>query len=437
MIEREPWQRTHTCEEVTPDLDGKEIVVNGWVQNVRPLGSLLFIVLRDETGTRQVTVVKKKHPEPFQIFKTISRESVVSVKGTVRAYEEAPNGVEILPTKVTILSKAQTPLPFDPFEPQVKTLKDTRYDWRILDLRHPEKLALFKIRSTVLFSTCEYMQQRGFTYWTSPKVLGQASEGGAEVFDIQWFDKKAYLSMSPQLHKQFIAGNTGTKFFEITPYFRAEKHRTRRHLSEFTGIDGEIPFATEEDVWEVLEGLLVHVSNAINERNKEELKILGKQVKPLKTPFPRISYKEALEKLQELGHEIPWGEDLNDQQERALYEAIGSPFFIHSYPSSLGKFYVMKFEDNPELCHAYDLVFHVELASGARREHRYEKLLENLEEKGLDPKDFESYLDAFKYGCAPHAGFGMGIERLVMGLLDIQDIWEVVPFPRTVDRLAP
>jgi len=437
MIQREPWQKTHDCAQIVPELDGQTVILNGWVQTVRPLGSLLFVVLRDATGTRQITVVKKKHPEPYKIFKTISKESVISVKGKVRAYEEAPNGVEILPEEVIILNKAMSPLPFDPFEQTINTLKDTRFDWRIIDLRHPEKLALFKIRSTILFAISEYMFKNGFTYWSTPKVLSSASEGGADVFNIQWFDKQAYLSMSPQLHKQFIAGNTGTKYFEITPYFRAEKHRTRRHLSEFTGIDVELPFATEEDVWQVLERLIIHVIETLKEKNKEELELLDRTLPELKIPFPRVSYDEAVQILKDMGQDIEWGKDLTDQQERLLFNHFGSPFFLHSYPAELGKFYVMKFEDNPKLCHAYDLIYHIELASGARREHRYEELVKNLEEKGLKKEHFEDYLNAFKYGCAPHAGFGMGIERLMMGILDIEDIWEVVAFPRTVDRLHP
>jgi aspartyl-tRNA synthetase len=295
------------------------------------------------------------------------------------------------------------------------------------------------------------MNKNNFVEWATPKIVGASTEGGTEVFPVKWFDKDAFLSMSPQLHKQFIAGNTGTKYYEMTPYFRAEKHRTKRHLSELWGIDIEVPFIDYTDILKIIEQLIMHIFESVKERNKADLEILGRELPEIKLPFRRVTYTEALEILAELREEsiktakedkdilpeLTWGEDIPDPSELALWNHINEPFFIVEYPSEVTKFYVMKVPENPKIAQAYDFIFIRELASGATREHRYDVLIEQIKEKGLIPEHFTSYLDAFRYGVAPHAGMGLGVERLLMAITGIDDVMEVVPFPRTIDRLAP
>ena len=417
-------------------MDGKEVTINGWVHALRVKGKIAFLVVRDATGTLQVTSLKNKNEEAFSKIKDLTRESCVSITGTLKTHPEAPRGIELTPEEVTVLNEAQAPLPFDPFAEFIDTNKDTRFDWRILDLRKPEHLAYHQLRSIVIFSVFKYMAEEGFTYWSTPKVLGAASEGGAEVFNVDWFGKPAFLAMSPQLHKQAIAANTGTKFFEFTPYFRAEKSRTRRHLAEFSGFDVEVPFATDKDVWPIMEGIVKTAVDVLRS-NEELLNVLNIEVPEVKTPFKRLSYDECVNLLNENNIEMEWGEDFSTEQEASLWQLVNEPFFIYQFPKAVGKFYVREVDGDPNKCHAFDLIFKHELSSGGWREHRYDHLLKNIQQKGLNPKSFESYLSFFKYGAAPHAGFGMGIERLMATLLNASDVKEVVAFPRTVDRLTP
>ncbi len=430
------WKKTHDIGLLSPELEGEEVTVNGWVHALRVKGKIAFLVIRDATGTVQATALKKNSEEVFETLKDLPRESAIAVTGKIKIHPEAPGGFEIIPSRLEILNRAETPLPFDPFADYINTNKDTRFDWRILDLRNPKTLAYHQLRSAVIFEVSNYMMKEGFTFWSTPKVLGAASEGGAEVFNVDWFGKPAFLAMSPQLHKQAIAANTGTKFFEITPYFRAEKSRTRRHLAEFSGFDVEVPFATDEDVWTYMEGIVKTASEAVRKHPKL-LELLGVEVPEVKTPFKRVSYDECVDLLNKNGMEMEWGEDFSTEQEAKLWELINEPFIIYQFPRSVGKFYVRGVEDDDSKCHAFDLIYKHELSSGGWREHRYDKLLENIKSKGLNPESFESYLNFFKYGAAPHSGFGMGIERLVATLLSAPDVREVVAFPRTVDRLHP
>ena len=417
-------------------MDGETITVNGWVHALRVKGKIAFLVIRDSTGKIQATALKKNDEKLFEHLKELTRETCISLTGKLKKHPEAPRGIEIVPERLEVLNSAATPLPFDPFADFINTNKDTRFDWRILDLRNPIPLAYHKLRSEVIFEVSKYMQEQGFTFWTTPKVLGAASEGGAEVFKVDWFGKPAFLAMSPQLHKQAIAANTGTKYFEITPYFRAEKSRTRRHLAEFSGFDVEVPFASDEDVWPIMEGIVKTAADAIN-KHPELLEELGVEVPEVKLPFKRLSYDECVNLLHENKIEMEWGEDFSTEQEAKLWEIVGEPFFIYHFPKSVGKFYVREVEGDPKKCHAFDLIFKHELSSGGWREHRYDHLLKNIKGKGLNPDNFKSYLNFFKYGAAPHAGFGMGIERLLVTLLSAPDVREVVAFPRTVDRLHP
>lgn len=427
---------THRTIDVTPKLSGQEVILGGWAQAIRAKGKILFLVLRDAYGTRQITAFRPKVEEIFAQLSKLTKESSLIVKGIVKEHKDAPSGVEINPTEIEITNVAVAPLPFDPFAGYIDTKKDTRFDWRILDLRNPKSLAYHKLRSHLIFAVNQYMAEQGFTYWSTPKILGQSSEGGAEVFPVDWFGKDAYLAMSPQLHKQAIAGNTGTKFYELTPYFRAEKSRTRRHLAEFTGFDVEMPFVTEEQVWTVLEGIIKTAADELR-KHPDLLELLKTEVPEITVPFKRLSYTECVNMLTEKGIQMEWGEDFSTENEALVAEMVGKPFFIYQYPKSVAKFYVREVEGEPKKSHAFDLIYKIELCSGAWRETRYDHLIQNIKDKGLNPKHFEAYLNFFRYGAAPHSGFGLGVERLLVTLLDAEDVREVVAFPRTVDRLEP
>lgn len=434
-------QPTHQNREVTRDLLDQEVTIAGYAEYIRVTKNLIFLGLRDATGLRQIIAKKKSVPEIYEKLEELPPQSSLAVTGKVVKEDSEEGirlrgGVEILATELEILSKSESPLPFDPTADFINTDKSTRFDWRILDLRNPKSLAYHKLRSAMIFAVSQYVNEEGFTFWSTPKVLGQSSEGGSEVFKVDWFGQDAFLAMSPQLHKQALAGNTGTKFFEITPYFRAEKSRTRRHLAEFSGFDVEMPFTTEEGVWTIAEGIVKTAADALR-AHTEELELLGVEVPEVKVPFKRISYDKAVEMINDAGMEMTWGEDFSTEQERKLADLMDEPFFVFHFPKDIAKFYVRGVEGEPKKAHAFDLIFKHELCSGAWRESRHEELIKNLHEKGLDPESFKAYLDFFRFGCAPHAGFGMGIERLLVTLLDAPDVQEVVAFPRTVDRLAP
>jgi nondiscriminating aspartyl-tRNA synthetase len=437
-------QPSHLSKQVTRELVDQEVTIAGFIEYNRVTKNLIFLGVRDPYGLRQAIIKRKENEESYEALKDIPPQSSIAIKGIVSIEDSEEGkklrgGVEIQAKEIEILAKSEVPLPFDPTTDFINTDRSTRFDWRILDLRNPKSLAYHKLRSAVIFAITEYMNQDGFVYWTTPKVLGQSSEGGSEVFKVDWFGKEAFLAMSPQLHKQALAGNTGTKFFEITPYFRAEKSRTRRHLAEFTGIDVEMPFVTEESVWTVAENIVKIAADTLI-KHSEELELIGVDVKPVKTPFKRISYDEAVDMLNKSGIEeikMSWGEDFSTEQERVLADIIDEPFFVYQFPKSVAKFYVRTVLGEPTKAHAFDLIYKHELCSGAWRESRYDELIKNLKEKELEPDNFKAYLDFFRYGCAPHSGFGMGIERLLVTLLGAPDVQEVVAFPRTYDRLAP
>ena len=427
---------TKKVAEISKEDAGQSVVIAGWVQSTRVKGKIAFLVLRDGLETIQITCFKPKTEKVFNQIKEVSKESSVIIKGTVKLHEEAPKGIEITPSEMEVTARADSPLPFDPFAEYIDTKKDTRYDWRILDLRHPKNLAYHRLKSSVIYAVSQYMRDEGFTYWVTPNILGQSSEGGGEVFSLDYFGKPAFLAMSPQLHKQAIAGNTGTNYFEITPYFRAEKSRTTRHLVEFTGFDVEMPFVTEKEVWPIAEGI---VKTAVEEvrAHTEILELIDTTVQKVPDEFPKITYDTAVEKLESAGVKMEWGDDFSTEQEKELARMIKTPFFVYNFPKSVAKFYVRSVESEPEKAHSFDLIYQHELCSGAWRETRIKHLIHNMQEKGLNPGDFNAYLDFFRYGVAPHAGFGLGIERLMATILQVENIQEVIAFPRTPDRLTP
>lgn len=431
------WRRTHFSTDVVPELAGSEVTLMGWVGNIRDLGGLKFFILHDIRGTIQITAPKAKvSRDVLNKIDALTAESVVAVKGKIVAVEQAPRGVEIIPQEIKLLNLAMTPLPLDPTG-RIKADLDTRLDARVLDLRRPRQRAIFRIRHGVLQIVREFLVSRNFMEVNTPKIVATATESGAALFPVSYFDREAFLSQSPQLYKEVLTA-CFDRVFEIGPIFRAEEHDTTRHLNEVTSIDIEAAFVTQDDVMQILEELIAEVFRRVRKECAEELAILNRELEELKTPFLRITYDEALKILEDAGIKVPWGEDLSTPAERKLGEIIPTAYFIVDWPTAIKPFYIMPREDNPELSYAFDLMYKdLELASGGTRIHQEELLIKQLKQKGLNPDHFESHLKNFRYGMVPHAGWGLGLDRLVMVLAGLENIREAVIFPRDRKRLTP
>ncbi len=420
-------------------MDGKEVTLAGFVHETRDLGGIAFLVLRDRKGLAQITLVKKLlGKEAFKSARSVSRESVVMVRGCVKAEAKAPRGYEILPTEVTVLNAAQVPLPLDPTE-KVECELDTRLDARFMDIRRPSVLAAFEIESTVVQSIRHFFYQKGVTEVFTPKIVAAATEGGTDLFPISYFEKEAFLNQSPQLYKQMLMAAGMDRVFEIGPIFRAEEHDTRRHLNEAISIDLEISFADDKAVMELLEEAVVGAYRDVAENCSYQLDVLGLDLLVPSLPFRRITYTEALELAsKKAGVKMQWGDDLDTETEKFLGESIGEHYFLTDWPSSIKPYYTLPYEDQPEVCRGFDLMHpRMELASGAQRVHSYDLLVARIKDKGLDPDGFEFYLKAFRYGMPPHAGWGLGLSRLVMTMLNLENIRDAVIFPRDRRRLVP
>ncbi len=431
--------RTHYSNDITEKMDGNEVVVAGWIDNIRDIGKIKFLILRDREGTMQI-VVKEK--DMIDKIKHMGKESVIFVKGIVQVSDKSPCGWELIPEEIEMLSKSETTLPLEVKESANADL-DTRLNARVLDLRKPSVTAIFKIRSKILEAGREYFTKNKFVEIHTPRIVSTSSEGGTELFPISYFDKEAFLAQSPQLFKQMIMATGFDKVFEIATYFRAEEHKTIWHLNEITAIDCEMAFIdSEDDVLDVLEGMTKYIVKYVADNCKDELKSLKVKVDVADYSFPRLTYTEALKLLSKEGIEIPWGEDLDTKSEKNLGEIMKEKgfefYFITKYPLAIKPFYTMPEPGNDKLSRGFDLEFKGrELVSGSQRIHNLDFLMQQLKKKGMNPEALSSYLEAFKYGMPPHGGFGFGIERIVMLLLGLSNIREAVLFPRDRTRINP
>jgi len=412
---------------IVPETD---VTVAGWVHELRDLGGISFLLLRDRDGIMQITMPKKKvPPELVEHVRSLSRESVVRVAGLVKEELKAPQGFEIIPYEVELLSAAESPLPLD-VTGKVRADLDTRLDARFMDVRLPATRAIFLIRATVLQEVRAFLSAHDFIEIQTPKMVATATEGGTQLFPISYFDREAFLNQSPQLYKQIMMAAGLERVFEVGPIFRAEEHDTRKHLNEVTSIDIEASFLDDREVMELLEELIRHVYVAVAERCSASLQALGVSLLIPNIPFKRIAYAEAIETA-----DIPWGDDLDTAAEKAVGEEVGEHYFIVDWPVELKPFYV---QPHNNLCYAFDLMHpRMELASGARRIHDYALLVEQLASKSLAPENFGFYLDAFRFGMPPHAGWGLGAERLLVTMLGLANIRESVLFPRDRRRITP
>ncbi|MEM3977292.1 MAG: aspartate--tRNA(Asn) ligase [Thermoplasmata archaeon] len=433
----ENWRKTHYTNDVTKDRDGKSIVIFGWVDEIRDLGSILFIILKDREGKAQITLNKSNFSkERINEIKKITRESVIGVKGIIKKSEIAKYGVEIIPEDIKILNISKKPLPIDT-SGRVFTSLEKRLNMRVLDLRNHKRVAIFKIKNTLIDAIREYLKNHGFIEVFTPKILATATEGGAALFSVDYFGKKAFLAQRPQLYKEALT-SAFEKVYEISQFYRAEESDTSYHLNEFISVDIEMAFANREDVMKILEELICFAIDKIITCNKRELEALNIELKQPKLPFKRITYNDALEILKNKNFKINFGEDIPTAGNKILGTEIKEPYFIIDWPLSLKPFYIKPKNDNPELSESFDLNWSwLEIASGGSRIHLKEQLIDRLTKLGLDPSKFEPFITYYDYGMPPHAGWGMGLQRLLMIITNVNDIREVTLFPRDKNRLVP
>ncbi|BFH73229.1 aspartate--tRNA(Asn) ligase [Sulfurisphaera javensis] len=427
--------RSHFITDITPDYDGKEVVLAGWVHLLRDLGGKKFIILRDKTGLGQVVV--DKNSKAFTVAQDLTQESVIQVRGIVKTDKRAPRGVELHAEEIVLLNKAKAPLPLD-VSGKVKADIDTRLRERVLDLRRQEMQAVIKIQSLALKAFRETLYKEGFIEIFTPKIIASATEGGAQLFPVIYFGREAFLAQSPQLYKELMAGVV-ERVFEIAPAWRAEESDTPFHLAEFISMDVEMAFADYNDVMQLLEKIIYNIVDTIKREGKEELAVLNYQPPEIRLPIRRLKYTEAIEILRSKGYNIKFGDDIGTPELRILNEELKEDlYFIIDWPSDARPFYTKVKDENPELSESFDLIYRfLEIVSGSTRNHKKEVLEETLKKKGLKPESFEFFLKWFDYGMPPHAGFGMGLARLMVMLTGIQSVKEIVPFPRDKKRLTP
>jgi aspartyl-tRNA synthetase len=423
---------------VTPASGHAEVC--GWVHEVRDLGGLAFFLIRDRTGIIQVTIPRKRASEAvLTAVKQVSRESVVRISGVVKAIDKAPGGRELVPDTFEIISMAESPLPLDVVE-KVPADLDTRLDARFLDARRPRVAAVFQIRSAVMHAINQYLHHEGFINITTPKIVAAATEGGTELFPIAYFNKEAFLNQSPQLYKQMMMAAGFEKVYEIGPIFRAEEHNTTKHLNEATSIDIEVSYADHLEVMRILEEVIIKTYEYVNTTCSSQLASLeiSDFIVP-ESPFPRLPYRDAIEIAKKrIEDPIEYGDDISPAAERAIGAEMGGHYFIVDWPSEIRPYYAMPYENDPSICKAFDLMHpRMELSSGAQRVHQYDLLVQQIRKKGLNPESFEFYLRPFRFGMPPHAGWGLGADRLVMTMVGLSNVREAVLFPRDMHRLVP
>jgi len=431
------WRRTHYSSDIGPELDGQEVIVFGWVHEIRDLGGLRFLILQDKNGKVQITIHRHKvPPEVVEKAESLQKQYSVGIKGTVKKMSKAPGGAEIIPSELRIFSVSKQPLPID-ITGRTKAEIDVRLDARVLDLRREENQAIFRIQHAALQAIRGFLSGRGFMEVFTPRIIVSATEGGSALFPVAYFTREAFLAQSPQLYKEELVLDF-EQVFEIGPFFRAEESHTRRHLSEFISVDIEQAFATQDDVMKILEELIHHICKQVSENCVRELELLGHTIHVPEVPFERLTYRKVLEELEQEKIHINWGEDIPTVAYRTLGKLHPSYYFITDWPTKTKAFYIQPREDNPELSEGFDLMWNwVELASGGTRIHNKELLMKRLTEQGLSIESFKTHLQAFDYGMPPHAGWGLGLARLVMVLTGVKNIREVVLFPRDQFRLTP
>jgi asparaginyl-tRNA synthetase len=419
-------------------LNGKEVEIKGWLVTKRSSGGIQFLQIRDGTGTVQSTVHKDKvGKKVFDDANKLTQESSLIIKGTVNEDKRAPAGYEIRINDIKIVQLAEE-FPIGKKEHGIDFLLDVRHLW----VRSPRQIAILKIRAEVIKACRDYMDDNGFTLTDSPIFTPSACEGISTLFETPYFGKKAYLTQSGQLYVEATIGGF-RKTYCFGPTFRAEKSKTPRHLTEFWMIEPEMAFAGFEENLKLQEDMVTYIVKKVLEKRKRELEVLERDINPLKkidTPFPRVSYTEAIEMLQKNGHDIEWGDDLGAPDERFISLKFEKPVFVHRYPAKMKAFYMQPDPKNPEVVLAADLLApegYGEIIGGSERIADKNLLEQKIKEFNLPKKAYEWYIDLRRYGSVQHAGFGMGVERVVVWICKLKHIRECIPFPRTISRLYP
>ena len=423
---------------------GEEVRLEGWVHDVRVLGGISFILIRNARGVVQVAAPKKAvSAELLELISSLHQEDVVRVSGVVKESKAARMGFEIVPSTLEVIAKAASPLPLDP-RGVTPTNLDTRLEWRSLELRRPETAAIFRIENAVVQGFEDYFQKRGFIRAFTPSIIGGVSEGGSEVFRIDFYGKDAYLRQDPQLHRQLTIAGGFDRIYDLGTNWRAELSHTPRHLSEHRTIAPEIAFIKDErDTMRLEEEMVVHGIRHVVQTCEDELALLKVRLEVPQTPFPELRFPEVYDTLEGLGIKLPKNQDIDDPSQRALAahvkKEMGSEyFFLNRFPSSIRPFYIMRVDEEPEFARSVDMVFKgLELSSGGQREHRHEKIISQIKEKGFTPKSLEWFTEPFRYGVPPHGGYSFGIERFTAYLLGLENIKEAALFPRDPERLLP
>ena len=415
--------------------DGQEITLQGWMYNKRSSGKLHFLQLRDGTGEIQAVVFKGNvSDEVFEAADKITQESSVEVKGTVKKHDRSKIGYEIDATDVKVLSPS-VDYPSTPKEHGTHFLMEHRHLW----LRSLRQNAILRIRHRIIKSVRDFFDNKDFTLVDAPIFTPNACEGTTNLFEVDYFDDKAYLTQSGQLYMEAAAMAMG-KVYCFGPTFRAEKSKTRRHLTEFWMVEPEVAFIDIYEDMDLAEEFVEYIVQQVLEHNRADLEFLGRDISKLekvKRPFPRISYDEAIEILHKKGNDTPWGEDFGGDEETLISEEFDKPVMIHHYPMKVKAFY-MKQEGDKAAC--VDMIApegYGEIIGGGQREEDLNKILEKIKEQGLNPEVFDWYLDLRKYGSVKHAGFGLGIERTVSWICGVPHVRETIPFPRLMDRIKP
>ena len=426
------FNRTHNIEDVNVNMKDQDVILAGWVEDLRKMGKMTFLTLRDVTGITQIILTD----ELTKTVEGITRQSVVRVTGKVQDTRARDFEYEIKANEISILAKAVHPLPIDPIG-RLESHIDNRLNTRALDMRNQKTASIFKIRHHVLASLRKTLSEKKFIEITTPKIIGSASEGGANLFSLDYFGKQAYLAQSPQLYKEQMTIGL-ERVFEIASFYRAEKSHTGRHLSEFTSVDIEAAFMNYTDVMNVLEDLVVDTFKYVSENCKKELEIIGNKTITPDHPFEKITYSQALDELKEKDVKLKFGDDLLDSHLRILGENHPSFYFLTDWPIKLKPFYITEKQDNVELSESFDLQYgYLELSSGGSRLHNPEKIKSRLKEQNLDTSKFSEHLQAFDWGMPPHAGWGLGLDRLLTIILGIDNVREVILYPRDPERLKP
>jgi asparaginyl-tRNA synthetase len=421
--------------------DGQEVTIQGWLYNIRESGKLIFPIFRDGTGVMQGVCSLKEAPDAFAALKGLTQESSVVVTGKIRAEQRAPGGFEIGVLKAEVVQRVPeaTPFPVQLKEHGVDFLLDQRHLW----IRSPRQAAILRIRAEAIRAARNYMDSQGYTLTDAPIFTPAACEGTSTLFEVNYIDDaKAYLTQSGQLYAEALAMALG-KVYTLGPTFRAEKSKTRRHLTEFWMLEPEAAYADLNDMMALGEGLVSAIVQSAVKNRSRELEVLKRDIKKLeniKPPFPRITYEEAVQVLQKAGNPAKFGDDFGGDEETIISSSFDRPVMIHHYPTAIKAFYMQPDAERPDLALSFDMIApegYGEVIGGSQRIHDYDLLVKRLREHNLPEDSFQWYLDLRRYGSVPHAGFGMGLERTVAWICGTEHIREVIPFPRMIYRVYP